>query len=248
MILTMNLNLLGRVVVVTGGTSDLGRTMVRWIAQLGGVPIIGFRQNKDFAAQLATETNGIAISIDALDSQSVDSFSDQVLAIPGALWGLVVAAVPPISFHLHTQSSDQELLDQFEGNVMQLVRLTRRLAPKMAEHGGGRIIAISSENARLAPEANLSYASAKRALEASVEVLAKELGGARITVNSVAPGWMISDRNRQDRPDHPQEYVNQIALQRRGTDEDVAAAVSFLLSDWASFITGHHLPVDGGHR
>jgi 3-oxoacyl-[acyl-carrier protein] reductase len=80
-----------------------------------------------------------------------------------------------------------------------------------------------------------------------LRVLAKEVGPHQITVNQVAPGWMISDKYRGTPEEHPPEYEANVQLRRRGYDQDIANAVTFLASDLAAFITGAYLPVCGGN-
>jgi 3-oxoacyl-[acyl-carrier protein] reductase len=78
-------------------------------------------------------------------------------------------------------------------------------------------------------------------------VLAKEVGAHGITVNQVAPGWTISDRDRRAKHEQQPEYEKTVALKRRGTDQEIANVVAFLASDLASFITGAYIPVCGGN-
>lgn len=92
-----------------------------------------------------------------------------------------------------------------------------------------------------------AYASGKRGMDGVLKVLAKEVGEHQITVNQVAPGWMISDRFREN-PVDDSEYAAKVPLRRRGSDEDIANAVAFLASDLAGFITGVYLPVCGGNE
>lgn len=78
-------------------------------------------------------------------------------------------------------------------------------------------------------------------------VLAKEVGEYNITVNQVAPGWVITDKEREQGIDPAEEYVSAVPLKRRGTDEDIAKMVAFLASNLASFTTGAYIPVAGGN-
>jgi 3-oxoacyl-[acyl-carrier protein] reductase len=78
-------------------------------------------------------------------------------------------------------------------------------------------------------------------------VLAKEVGEHQITVNQIAPGWTISERERTNGIDESNDYIKNVPLKRRGTDQEIANAVAFLASDLASFITGAYIPVNGGN-
>ena len=92
-----------------------------------------------------------------------------------------------------------------------------------------------------------AYISGKAGMDRVLRVLAKEVGPHQITVNQVAPGWMISDKYRGTPEEHPPEYEANVPLRRRGYDQDIANAVTFLASDLAAFITGAYLPVCGGN-
>ena len=95
-------------------------------------------------------------------------------------------------------------------------------------------------------ETQSAYGSAKRAMDGILRVLAKEIGPHQITVNQVAPGWTISERDREAGTEIQEEYARAVPLRRRGTDQEVANVVAFLASDLASFITGAYVPVCGG--
>lgn len=92
-----------------------------------------------------------------------------------------------------------------------------------------------------------AYAAAKRGMDGTLRVLAREVGEHNITVNQVAPGWMISERDRQAGTALQPEYAARIPLRRRGEDQDIANAVAWLASELAGFITGAFLPVGGGN-
>jgi 3-oxoacyl-[acyl-carrier protein] reductase len=92
-----------------------------------------------------------------------------------------------------------------------------------------------------------AYVSGKRGMDGVLRVLAKEIGEHQITVNQVAPGWMISDKYRGTPEEIQPEYSANVPLKRRGYDQDIANAVAFLASDLAAFITGAYIPVSGGN-
>ena len=164
-------------------------------------------------------------------------------------------------FRPFEQVSDQDWLGTFELNVLSAVRISRAVAPHMAERGWGRIINISSENGVQPDPVAVEYAAAKGALNAFTKALSKAYGSRGVLVNTVSPAFIDTPIVRSDLsqlpdagtldPDHlTQHFIGSfrpnIVLGRAGSSEEVAAAVAFLASDAASFITGVNLRVDGG--
>lgn len=92
-----------------------------------------------------------------------------------------------------------------------------------------------------------AYVAGKRGMDGIYRILAKEVGASGITVNQVAPGWTISDRDREEGTEISVAYSSTVPLRRRGTDQEIANVVAFLASDLSSFITGAYVPVSGGN-
>jgi 3-oxoacyl-[acyl-carrier protein] reductase len=92
-----------------------------------------------------------------------------------------------------------------------------------------------------------TYVAGKKGMDGLLRILAKEIGPHGITVNQVAPGWTISERDRVAGAEVQEHYSKDVPLRRRGEDTEIAQAVAFLASDLASFITGVYLPVCGGN-
>ena len=130
---------------------------------------------------------------------------------------------------------------------MQNVNMAKAFLPFMKERGYGRMIGINTECAMQNFPGQSAYVSGKRGMDGVMRVLAKEVGPFGITVNQVAPGWTISDRDRENHTEVQPQSDGLIPLRRRGTDQEVANAVLFLASDLASYITGTYLPVCGGN-
>ena len=146
----------------------------------------------------------------------------------------------------------QQPLDDFESQfrscVLQNVLLTKAFVPAMIEAKYGRYVGINTECSAQVLPGQAAYVSGKRGMDGVLRCLAKEVGPHGITVNQVAPGWTISEADRDaggDR-DASGNYAKNVPLKRRGTDQDIANAVAFLASDLAGYITGLYLPVCGG--
>jgi 3-oxoacyl-[acyl-carrier protein] reductase len=141
----------------------------------------------------------------------------------------------------------EDFESQFRSCVMHNVHMVKAFAPAMVDKGWGRVIGINTECAMQCFETQSAYASAKRGMDGVYRVLARELGSHGITVNQVAPGWVISDRVRAEGTERQPDYEATVPLRRRGSDQDVANAVAFLASDLAEYITGAVIPVCGGN-
>jgi 3-oxoacyl-[acyl-carrier protein] reductase len=111
----------------------------------------------------------------------------------------------------------------------------------------GRVVAINTECSMQCTPNQSAYVSGKRGMDGVLRVLAREVGEHNVTVNQVAPGWMISDRARETGTEYQEGYAKNVPMKRRGDDQDIANAVAFLASDLADFITGVYLPVCGGN-
>ena len=131
-------------------------------------------------------------------------------------------------------------------NLGGLYRLTRPLLRGMMRARWGRIINISSVVARMGNAGQTNYAAAKAGMEGFTRALAQEVGARGITVNAVAPGFIVTDMTADLAEEHTQAMKERTALGRLGTPDDVAHAVSFLASDAASYVTGETLHVNGG--
>ena len=247
----MLISLQGKTALVTGATGQLGRVMVRTLAASGADVAVHYAQNHAMADSLAAEIRrmgrrAIVVKANITDQASVNSMSQiirQELSMPDIVVNNAVIQYEWTSV-LNQNLSDFQ--SQFDSCVMQSVLTSKAFLPAMIEKRSGSFIGINTECSALCNADSGAYAAAKRGMDGLYRVLAKEVGGYGITVNQVAPGWTISDRDRERNTETSPEYSAKIPLARRGTDQEVANAVLFLASDLASFITGVCIPVSGG--
>jgi 3-oxoacyl-[acyl-carrier protein] reductase len=141
----------------------------------------------------------------------------------------------------------EDFAGQYRSCVAQNVLMAQVFCPPMIDKGWGRIIAINTECAMQCQPGQGAYVSGKRGMDGVLRVLAKEVGPHGITVNQIAPGWMITDKFREASTERQEFYEKNVPLRRRGEDLDIARAAAFLASDLAGFITGVYLPVCGGN-
>jgi 3-oxoacyl-[acyl-carrier protein] reductase len=251
----LKLDLTGKTAVVTGATGELGRVIAKTLAECGAAVGIVYHGARDKAERLASEiaaTGGRAATAqaDVGDEASVFAMRDRITAELGAPAIVVNNAV--IQCYPWQSVLEQPLTDyqsQFRSSVLQNVLMARAFVPGMIRAGkGGRIIGINTECAMQAFPNQSAYISGKRGMDGVLRVLAREIGPHQITVNQVAPGWMISDKYRTEKGVEPQPgYEQHVPLRRRGYDQDIANAVAFLASDLAEFISGQFLSVSGGN-
>ncbi len=247
----MDIDLRSRVCVVTGASGELGRVISRTLGAAGAKVALHYFSGEDRAAALLEELQSLGVAAmtvqaDVTEVESVAAMHKAVKAEFGPADVIVDNAVIQYTWVSVLEQSLEDFESQFRSCVMHNVHMVKAFAPGMIAKGWGRVIGINTECAMQCLENQAAYASAKRGMDGLYRVLARELGPNGITVNQVAPGWMISDQVRTDGTESQPDYEAKVLLNRRGTDQDVANTVAFLASDLAEFITGAFIPVCGG--
>jgi 3-oxoacyl-[acyl-carrier protein] reductase len=248
----MQIDLSGRLAVVTGASGQLGRTMTRTLASCGADVAIHYLNNESKAQELAKElaTTGrrtVVVQADVTDEGSVMAMRDTIVETLGAPDIIVNNAVIQYPWKRILEQDIADYESQFRSCVLHNVLMTKAFVPGMIEKKWGRVIGINTECAMQCFPGQSAYVAGKRGMDGILRILAKEVGEHQITVNQVAPGWTISDRDREDGTEVNEGYSKNTCLKRRGDDQDIANAVAFLASDLAGFITGVYLPVCGGY-
>lgn len=247
----MNIDLTGKKAIVTGGSGGLGRTIVRTLAECGADVAIHYNSDRTSADTLKAELTAMgrkaaAFQADITDEKSVHAMREAVESTIGLPDIMVVNAVIQYEWKPLLEQDIKDYYSQFESCVMQMVYMSKEFVPHMIDQNYGRIVVMNTECAYMAEPNCSAYTSAKRGLDGIVRVLAKEVGSHHITVNQIAPGWTITDKERANGINPAPEYIATVPLGRRGTDNDIANMAAFLSSDLAAFTTGAYIPVSGG--
>ena len=248
---TIQLN--GKTSLISGASGQLGRTIAKTLAECGSDVILCYHKNHEKAKELENKIKreyGVQALSVPLDVRSLDAVLQtrdkiqQEFRMPDIL---VNCAVSQIKWTTILEQDMKDYQDQVETAFLHHVVMIKAFVPYMVQQQYGRVIGINTECAAQCFAGQSAYAAAKRGMDGIYRVLAREVGKDNITVNQIAPGWMISERERLNGNEDDGSYAKHVPLGHRGEDEDIANAVAFLASDLAKFISGVYLPVCGGN-
>ena len=250
--MTMQIDLTGKTAVVTGASGELGRVIARTLGQCGADVAVNYFHNQARAEGVAQEIialgrRAIAVQGDVTNKESVYAMQSDIQNELGEADIIVTNAVSQYDWVGVLEQDASDYRSQFESCVLHNVLMAQAFVPAMINKGWGRVIAINTECAMQNFPGQSAYVSGKRGMDGVLRVLAKEVGPHQITVNQVAPGWMISEKYRHNGTERQEGYEKNVPLRRRGEDQDIANAVAWLASDLAGFVTGVYLPICGGN-
>ncbi len=223
---------------MTGGSKGIGQRLAAKFAQAGHRVAATYRSGE-------VPNDVLGVQCDVTDPPQVEAAFAQVESALGAV-EVLVANAGITRDTLVLRMSDEDWDQVIATNLTGAFRVARRAARPMIRARFGRIVFISSVVGQLGSAGQVNYAASKSGLVGMARSLARELGSRGVTANVVAPGFIETDMTSELGEDLVKKYAEQIPLGRLGSVDDVAAAVEFLSSDAAGYITGALLPVDGG--
>jgi 3-oxoacyl-[acyl-carrier protein] reductase len=243
--------LTGKVVLVTGGGRGIGAAICRVLAREGAAVAINYASAREAADTLASKIRAEGgraelYQADVRDAAAVQAMTEQVIAQFGRLDGVVNNAIGGRQNGTLEEASAADYQNAFAFGCTAIINTVTAARPVMKGQGGGRIVNIVTELWNSAPGGWSVYLAGKGAMVGVSRSLAVELGPENITVNMVAPGWMV-DEKVDIASAGPRSYAASVPLKRQGSAEEIGNACAFFLSDLAGYVTGAYLPVTGGH-
>jgi 3-oxoacyl-[acyl-carrier protein] reductase len=256
----MDLQLTGKTAIILAASKGLGKAIATMLASEGADIVIGARHKEELektALEIRAKAGGkvLSLPVDVGHEKELKQIVELTIKTFGKIDILVNNAGGP-PFGKFESFDDQAWQAAFELNLLSFVRASRLVLPHMRKTGNGRIINITSLSVKTFLEGSVLSTSMRLGVVGLAKMLSAEMGPDKITVNNIAPGFILTDRLKEtlfkNKPPGlteealVTERAREIPLRRMGQPEEVAALACFLSSPLAAYITGTTIPVDGG--
>jgi 3-oxoacyl-[acyl-carrier protein] reductase len=238
-----------RTALVTGASRGIGKACAEVLASTGHRIVVAARSverlEETASAVRAAGSEAFVIAIDLSEAESIANGISKAVKEFGRIDILVNnAGITKDGLAVRMKQADWEIV--LETNLSGSFYAVQQVLPGMMRERWGRIVNISSVVGEMGNPGQANYVASKAGLIGLTKSLAQEVGSRNITVNAVAPGFIETDMTHDLRDELKQKLLGETPLRRMGTPLDIASAIKFLVSDDASFITGHVLDVNGG--
>ncbi|MAF16846.1 MAG: 3-oxoacyl-ACP reductase [Marinomonas sp.] len=237
---------MSKIALVTGATRGIGKAIAEALVA-NGMTVVGTATSEAGAASISEYLgdNGKGIVLDVSNDESVDAVIKQINEEFGAPTVLVNnAGITRDNLMMRMKMDEWDQV--INTNLTSVFRVTKACLRGMTKAKFGRIVTISSVVGSMGNAGQANYSAAKAGLEGFSRSLAAEIGSRGITVNCVAPGFIATDMTKDLPEEHKANLVSKVPAARLGEPAEIAAAVAFLASDAAGYITGETLHVNGG--
>ena len=239
----------GSVAFITGAASGMGEATAKLFADQGAkVAIVDL--NEEGLSRVASEIEAAGCEVkawvlDLSDAAAIDWVIGEAAEHFGGL-DLLVNNAGITSDNIMLRMKQDEWDDVIDTNLSSVYRMAKACLRGMSKGRWGRVVNISSVVGAMGNAGQANYAAAKAGMEGFTRAMAREFGSRNITVNAVAPGFIDTDMTKELPEANKEAMLAQIPAGRLGDPDEIAAAVEFLVSDSAGYITGATLPVNGG--
>lgn len=244
------MSLQGEIALVTGATRGIGKAIALALGAEGAY-VIGTATSSNGVESISNylkenDINGLGHILDVQDQDSVKALMEAIKESAGAAPSILINNAGITRDNLLMRMKDDEWDAIMGTNLKSVFRLSKACCRGMTKARKGRIISISSVVGDTGNPGQTNYCAAKAGVNGFTRALARELASRNVTVNTVAPGFIDTDMTRALNDEQRAAICDQVPLSRLGSVEDIAAAVVFLASSGADYITGTTLHVNGG--
>ena len=241
------MDLSGKVAIITGSARGIGREIALRLAEAGATVVVSDVADAEPAAEEIRKMGhqSLAVAADVTSTSDVAGMVEKVTAEYGRI-DILVNNAGIARDQLLMRMSEEDWDAVLNVNLKSVFLCTRAVLRQMVKQRWGRIVSISSIVGIVGNPGQANYASSKAGIIGFTKTIAREVGSRGITVNAIAPGFIVSKMTEQLGEEQKSEMLKRIPLGFLGTPRDVAEAVAFLSSEEARYITGQVLGVDGG--
>lgn len=239
-----------KVAIVTGASRGIGKAIAITYARYGANVVVNYCGSKEKAEEVVNLISkegkkAVAYQADVADAKAVEQMFEFAIKEFGRV-DILVNNAGITRDNLILKMSQEEFDAVIDTNLKGAFHCLKQAARIMLKQKSGRIINISSISGVIGNAGQVNYSATKAGMLGMTKSLAKELGSRGITVNAIAPGYINTDMTAVLKEDLKSKVMEMIPLKRLGEPEDIAQTAVFLASDWASYITGQTILVDGG--